>query len=134
MGAGDVMIAVRSFYRQTPSKERLIAMQDTECIALRHDDLEWIYQTFIEFNIVGRKLTEKYYDPCYERASWMGLTAAEKYVELLEEYPDLMMKVPNVAIAAFLGIAEATLSRIITEVNNSKKKSNNNKNNKNKKS
>lgn len=113
MGEGDVIISVRSFFTQMPSKERLEVMKTTECIALHNDDLQWIYTNYIEFNVIGRILAENYYSNCDERASWNGLSAADKYKALLEEFPGIMQKVPRVAVAAFLGVNSATLSRLV---------------------
>lgn len=112
MGENDIVIAVESFYSQKPSKERLVALEDTECIALHWDDLEAIYEKHVDFNIVGRKLTEFYYRQAIERTKWVCLSAKERYDVLFAEYPKFFGRVPDAALASYLGIDKATLSRI----------------------
>lgn len=41
MGSGDVIIAVDSFYRQTPSTEKLVASMDVICISLPNEANQW---------------------------------------------------------------------------------------------
>ncbi len=121
MGGGDVIISVQSFFTQTPSNEQLVVMKTTECIALHNDDLQWIYKNYIEFNIIGRLLAEKYYGTCDERASWNGLSVADKLEALLKEYPNILQEVPKVAVAAFLGVHVATISRSVNSRSKVKK-------------
>lgn len=116
MGEGDIVIAVESFYGQQPSKERLVALEDTDCIALAWDDLQHIYNKHVDFNIIGRKLTEIYYRQAIERTKWMCLTAKERYHLLFRDYPKFMNRVPDSALASYLGIDKSTLSRIRSSV------------------
>jgi CRP-like cAMP-binding protein len=117
MGEGDIVIAVESFYSQQPSKERLVALEDTDCIALAWDDLQTIYANHVEFNVIGRKLTEFYYRQAIERTKWVCLSAKERYELLFTDYPKFFNRVPDVALASYLGIDKSYLSRIRTAVN-----------------
>jgi len=58
MDAGNVAIGVSSFYSQTASVEFIEALEDTVCIRLSFEDLEMIYGECVDFNVVGRHLTE----------------------------------------------------------------------------
>jgi CRP-like cAMP-binding protein len=112
MGEDDVVISVDSFYGQQPSEERLIALEDTDCIALHWDELQFIYGMHVDFNRIGRLLTEQYYRQAMQRTKWVGLPAATRYHLLFEAYPKFMGRVPDAALALYLGIDSATLSRI----------------------
>lgn len=116
MGEGDIVIAVESFYSQQPSLERLVAMEDTDCIALAWDDLQAIYEKHVDFNIIGRKLTELYYRQAIERTKWVCLSAKERYDALFKDYPKFLNRVPDVALASYLGIGKTYLSKIRTDV------------------
>lgn len=113
MKEGDIIISVQSFFGQKPSHEVLEALEDTVCISLREDRLEQIYQTFHEFNFIGRKLTEKYYIQMENRAFSLRMDdAKQRYDRLLEQHPDIIVRAPLNYIASYLGITPATLSRI----------------------
>lgn len=121
MGEGDIVIAVESFYSQLPSKERLVALEDTDCIALAWNDLQAIYAKHVDFNIIGRRLTENYYRQAIERTKWVCLSAKERYRVLFRDYPKFMNRVPDAALASYLGIDKSTLSRIRNSVYHQKR-------------
>lgn len=115
MCEGDIIISVKSFYSRKASNETLKAMEKTWCIALHWDDLQAIYKEFIEFNIIGRRLTEHYYCQAIERTKWVHLDAAERYAALVTEYPSFIKRIPDADMAAYLGINKTFFSLIKTE-------------------
>lgn len=93
--------------------ENIQAIEDCEMVALRYSDLEKLYVQFPEFNIVTRKLLQKYYKDAEGRAFIARLTNAEnKYEQFLTRYSHLANRVPLKYIASFLGITLETLSRV----------------------
>jgi CRP-like cAMP-binding protein len=113
MKEGDVIISVNSFFNRIPSYEYLQAIEDTTVYFIHYDQLQNIYKKFIEFNIVGRILTEKYYQLSEERLFLMRRQkASERYNHLLEHHPEILQRVPRTYIASYLGITLETLSRI----------------------
>jgi hypothetical protein len=44
------------------------------------------------------------------------MTAKEKYAQLLEENPNIILRAPLGMIATYLGISQETLSRIRSEI------------------
>jgi hypothetical protein len=82
-------------------------------LALRCADLDKLYVQFPEFNIVTRKLLQKYYKDAEGRAFIARLTNAEnKYEQFLIRYSHLANRVPLKYIASFLGMTLETLSRV----------------------
>jgi len=76
-------------------------------------DLENLYLQFPEFNIVTRKLLERYYQDAEGRAFIARLTNAEnKYTQFLAKYGHLSNRIPLKYIASFLGMTLETLSRV----------------------
>lgn len=114
MGEYDVIISVESFYKQKPSEERLVALEDTIGIALHYKDLQWIYDHHPAFERVGRILTEEYYLELTKDHKWKNFTAEEKYEKLFNAYPKYINRVPIGALASYMGVAKGTLSRIRT--------------------
>jgi len=98
----DMIVSVKSFFNQVPSLDKLIAKEK----------LEAIYDTYPEFNKVGRKLTERYYELAEERAMWINRVAEERYHLLFKEYPKLENRLTDTDLASYLGITRQYLSTI----------------------
>jgi len=113
MKEGDVVISVDSFYNKKPSNERIQAIEDTVVHFIHYDELQLLYKRFIEFNIIGRLLTEKYYQLSEERLfSMRKQKAVERYDYLFLHHEEIVKRVPRKYIASYLGITDETLSRI----------------------
>lgn len=113
MAEGDVITSVESFFSQTVSYESIQTLEDCILYYISYKDLQYVYQTFPEFNFVGRVLTEKYYRLSEQRLYSLRMQrASEKYHYLLEYFPQLILRVPSKYLASYLGITEETLSRI----------------------
>ncbi|MET3878886.1 Crp/Fnr family transcriptional regulator [Chitinophaga sp. OAE865] len=113
MKENDFLISVLSFYSRLPSQESIEVLEDCEVIFIHHDDLKELYNKHTEFNIVGRRLTERYYCQSELRLSFMrGLSAGYRYKMLLQNYPELVKRVPSKYIASYLGMTVYTLSRM----------------------
>ncbi|SDC32594.1 Crp/Fnr family transcriptional regulator [Niabella drilacis] len=116
----DVIIAVNSFFNQSPSEENIVALEHTLLHGIHFEQLQEIYSRFIEFNIVGRILTTRYYILSEERLYFMRRERArDRYLYLLGTQPDLLQRVPLKYIASYLGINLETLSRIRSDIKNS---------------
>lgn len=109
----DIMISVYSFYTQQPSAEYIELLEDSVVLSLSWDHVQLIYAEHPEFNYTGRLITEKYYIRSEERLILLrNKRPRERYELLLRSYPDILQKAPLGAIASFLAIDQATLSRI----------------------
>jgi len=113
MKEGDIIISVESFYRQIKSYESIQALEDCTVWYVTYEELEAIYNSFPEFNFVGRVLTEKYYCLSEQRLYSMRMMRSdERYHYLLEHSPELILRVPAKYLASYLGLSEAHLSVI----------------------
>lgn len=125
MKEGDVCIAVLSFFRRLPAMEEHVAEEDCVCWWISHADLHNTYALFPEFRKHGQFLTEEYYCRSEERAIDIKLKSAwERYDALMEKDPDLVLRVPNIHLASYIGIAERTLNKKKSEYLNKKKSRN----------
>ena len=107
MKDGDVIISVESFYLRRASYEWIQALEDCELFYITYEQLYHIYHTYPEFNFISRELHQHYY------ILWTQLlyairmkTAEEKYDWVLENFPDLILRVPAKYISSWLGITE----------------------------
>jgi CRP-like cAMP-binding protein len=110
---GDLAISVYSFYNQSRSFEAMETIENCTLLCLSYDNLMRLYRKHLEFNFIGRTLTEKYYILSEEKANALRmLTAKERHDELLRNNPLIFNRVPLKYIASYLGITQSTLSRI----------------------
>ncbi|WP_461788654.1 Crp/Fnr family transcriptional regulator [Pedobacter sp.] len=109
----ELLISVYSFFTSNPSFEYMQAMEDCTLIVVKKERLDWLYKNFLEFNIIGRRLTELYYvrNEAQTNALRM-LSAKERYQQLIVAQPKILQRVSLTHIASYLGISRETLSRI----------------------
>ncbi len=113
MTDGDFIVSIESFYEQKESYESIQALEDTEMFYIDYDELEYIYKHFLEFNYIGRVITIKYLTLWAKQLfSIRNQTAEERYLWLLANRPEIILRVPAKYIASYLDITEVTLSRI----------------------
>lgn len=113
MDEGDFVISVLSFFKRQASYESIEALEDTETTALHFDDLKELYHRHVEFNVIGRLLTEQYY--CLSEERLIGLRskrASDRFEFLVDSRPGLLNRVPAKHLASYLGIAPETFSRM----------------------
>lgn len=113
MQESDIIVAVRSFFRQVPSYETVEALEDTMLWGITHKQLHQTYDLYPEFNYHRAVILEKYYPLSEERnhLTRMG-QSLHKYIDLIETQPGLINRVPSKYLASYLAIGEGTLSRM----------------------
>ena len=109
----EVVSSISSLDIRQPALENMQAIENCELLALTYDNFQDLYIKFPEFNIVARKLLQKYYQDAEGRAFIARLTNAEnKYRVFIKNYGHLANRIPLKYIASFLGITLETLSRV----------------------
>ncbi|SIO47819.1 Crp/Fnr family transcriptional regulator [Chitinophaga niabensis] len=109
----DMAISVVSFHEQIPSYEAIYVYKEAICISMSYEMLEWNFDNFLEFNVIGRKLKIPYHVKDNIRVySYLVEDATQRYNRLLKDIPDIFSRVPAKAVASFLDIAPETLSKI----------------------
>ena len=109
----ELAISVYSFFTGSKSFEYIEASEDCELLVLRKEDLDYLYNHFMEFNYIGRKLTEAYYIRNEEQANNLRILAAKaRYEHLLKTNPKMLQRFQLGYVASYLGITQETLSRV----------------------
>lgn len=117
MKEGDLITSVESFFRQKPSYESIQVLEDCSLIGIQYDELQHMYHHFPEMNFIARVLTEKYYTLSEQRLySIRMLRASERYKFLIDNFPELIQRVPSKYLSSYLSISEETLSRIKSKI------------------
>lgn len=113
MGPEEFIIAASSFFDQQAAAECIELLEPSALLALSWRQLSLIYREFPEFNHQMRRLIEQHYRQAEQRTiSFRTLRPAERYARLLREHPVLLQRASLGQVASFLGVTQATLSRI----------------------
>lgn len=116
-GRNPFVSSYSSFITRTPSQENIHALDDSELIQIHYDNLQKLYTGSPQFEKLGRLIAEYNYTLAVERIySLQHNTAPQRYLQLLEMYPNLVNAVPHHYIASYLGITPESLSRIRKEL------------------
>lgn len=109
----ELVTSIRSFVMHMPTRENIATIEDCRLICIHYDDLQYMYDHFVDFNIMGRKVAELYYVHAEDRAFICRLSkAVDRYNYFMINNGHLMNRVPLTYVASFLGIRLDSLSRI----------------------
>ncbi len=117
-GANCFSSSYSSFITQTPSKSNVEALDDTLLMSINYNDLNECYKCCATGERLGRLNAESYL--CFKeerQISLLSKTATERYIELLEQNPQLLQLTKLQHIASYLGIKPESLSRIRKSMN-----------------
>ncbi len=110
---GSTITSIYSFYSRKPGNEYIMALEDTTVASLHYDNMQQMYKKYLEFNVIGRVITEKYlFFLEIELYNLRKTKAEDRYQFFVKHYPELMQRVPLKYIATYLGMNLETLSRI----------------------
>ncbi len=105
--------SITSFLTQTPSQYCIKTLTKSELLAISHDDLYWLYEHFIEINVLGRVMMEiLLIDKRQRELDLLTLSADQRYYKLLAQHPEYVQHIPLKYLASFLGVTAESLSRI----------------------
>jgi CRP-like cAMP-binding protein len=109
----EMVTSIRGLSLLEPSLENIQAIEHCDLMVATYDSLHYLYENYVEVNIVGRKLLEQYYRDAEERAFISRIpNAAKRYYHFLETKSALANRIPLKYIASYLGMTIETLSRI----------------------
>lgn len=110
---GDIVVSASSFFLQVDSRESIQAIEDSVLWFIGYDELQYMYDHFLEFNIISRVITTKSYLMSEQRLNFIRMKqAADRYKMMLHHFPELVLRVPAKYVASYLGVTEETFSRI----------------------
>jgi CRP-like cAMP-binding protein len=105
--------AYKSFIKQIPCEYYTEALTDAQIVCINIFDLQKLYSQSHEWERFGRLTAEAAANIVIERTeSFLLKSPEERYLELLENHPQLHHEVPLYHISSYLGIQGPSLSRI----------------------
>lgn len=109
-----IVTSFDSFSNQTKAEENIIAWEPSYVLCIKKRDLDNLYRTFPEVNMLGRLLAEKSYSQALQRAHTLQvLTVKQKLDSFFETNSYLLNKVQNQHIASYLGINRNELAKYL---------------------
>lgn len=114
---GDPVLSMKSYVADQKSYEDIEVLEHSTFYKLKTEALKSLYQSDIHIANWGRKFIEFELMKTEERLISMQFkTAAQRYSELMENYPELLQRIQLGHIASYLGITQVSLSRIRAEI------------------
>jgi len=113
MQENDIAYSAVSFYTQSCSTEYIQALEHTEIHYISYGELQHIFDMFSEFHVISRKLTVHYHTLRDQQDIMRRLPLAEdRYKYILNNRPEIILRVPNKILASYLGCTDVYLSII----------------------
>jgi CRP-like cAMP-binding protein len=108
-----LVISYSAFLLRGESKLFIQALEDTQLFVIDHATYSELLNSHIGWQIAARKLAEMLFILKEKRESELLInTAQERYLQFLEDYPNLEQRLNQYHIASYLGITPESLSRI----------------------
>ena len=106
-----------AIYNQEPASLTVECITDSTVIEFNAQELKGILLKFPEFEKFQRTNLERHVVSLQKRIlNQLQLTAQERYLFFLTQFPDIEKGTPNYHIASYLGITQQSLSRIRAEI------------------
>lgn len=115
---GMFVVSAKSFLLQRPSFDYIQCLEDSTILEISYIEMQCLYDTIPNWNIVGRKLMEESV-LCLSNLleNQHHVKAKDRYLKFLQEKPlKIIQHTPIQFVATFLGIAPESLSRIRNEI------------------
>jgi CRP-like cAMP-binding protein len=110
---GSLIIVAESFNNRTPSKEYIKAIEDSDLSVISYKQQMELYKLLPAWHQICKDLGDIKISEMLGRAeSFQTLSAHERYQKFCNEYPQLLQRVNLGYIASYIGVDNATLSRI----------------------
>ncbi|NJB37406.1 Crp/Fnr family transcriptional regulator [Croceivirga sp. JEA036] len=104
---------IESFQKQKTSIYNIQAIEKTELLQIRYDSFQEMLRKIPKLERFFRIILENYLGSLQKRIITNNvLDAEQRYLDFIENYPEICTKVPNYLIASYLGITPEFLSRI----------------------
>lgn len=102
-----------SYITQTPATLFVEALEDATIFQMTYNDIEGLCKEIHGLSEYFRVSTERAFAFSRKRAlSNLSMTAEERYLEILERYPNIVKRVPQKVIASYLGMTPEFMSKI----------------------
>ncbi|MVM38257.1 cyclic nucleotide-binding domain-containing protein [Spirosoma sp. HMF3257] len=114
---GVFLTSLKSLLTKTTCPYLIEALEEAELLVIDYDRLQQLYTQSHGWERFGRLLAEQYFMINQTRSeSLLTQTAEQRYIDLVENQPDILNRVSLGHISSYLGIKGPSLSRIRAQV------------------
>ena len=107
-----------SFITKEPSRYFIKATEDSELLGISRANYELLFQEIPKFEKFYRILYQRSLINYIRRSNYgISLTAEERYIEFKRKYPNIINRITQKDLAAYIGITPEFMSKIISKVN-----------------
>lgn len=119
----EIVIEVSSLFQRIPTQENIICITDCELWKIDFEIFQELYHKIPNLSEWGRAwMSQELFSYKQRSVEMFTLSATKRYLNLLEQKPQVIQFAPLKQIASYLGITDTSLSRIRKElVSHSKK-------------
>lgn len=114
---GELVFSVWGYISDEPSRLSFESMTESEAICLSKEELHRHFNSSITMANLGRRMLENFI-LLYE--NWLmdlwKKNAFERYLTLLDEYPEVIQQIPMKYIASYLGVTVQSSSSVISRI------------------
>ena len=113
---GDWMASLKSFTEGSATEVAIKALEDTRVLEISAEHLQQLFLSSPRWLLFKSHLVQLvFFTMTQHNADLAMLDAKERYYKFMQEKPELINRVPQYYIAAYLGIKPQSLSRIRKE-------------------
>lgn len=106
-----------SFFTQTPADNNVVCLENTEVIQIPYEYLEELYVKIPKLERFFRILFQNSIIAFEKRlVRNLSMTARERYLYFKKQYPKIEQRVPQYAIASYIGVTKEFLSKIKSQL------------------
>jgi CRP-like cAMP-binding protein len=99
--------------RQTPSRSSLVTLEDALILAGNPEEERAMYAKYPKLERIAQAMVEQDFGKTQDAfAGFITSSPEQRYLNLLNERPDLIQRVPQRLLASYLGMTPESLSRI----------------------
>jgi len=110
---GEFVSEYHTFINQTKATQSIKAIEDCTFLVMDYNAIQRLYNEIKEGNKFGRMVLEHRFGIVVNQLLSLYMhNPEERYLFFIKNYPDLVQRVPQYLIAAFIGVKPQSLSRI----------------------
>jgi len=109
----EFVSSISGLHGVTPSQEAIIAVEDSELIAMHNNDLQELFSKYFDMNYLFRVMVEQYYRDAQERTHIIRVgNAKQRYLYFVNTKPGYIERLPLHLVASMLDMKLQTLLRV----------------------
>lgn len=113
MFENNFIASLESFLLQCPSRQAIETLEDCELLVIGKQKLDELTAAYPKFNLFSKAIAEQDFILLQRRASSFILDSPEeRYLNMIQQRPEILERVPQHMIASYLGVTPVSLSRI----------------------